>query len=199
VFTGIIQDVGQVRGVDHRGGDLRLQIATEKLELAQQSIGDSIAVAGVCLTVVGLGRDEFSVDVSGETLNLTTVGAWRVGTRLNLEAALRAGSALGGHLVAGHIDGMAELAHRSSDARSERIGVRVPQQLVRYVARKGSVTLDGVSLTVNAIEGNVVGINLVPHTLAVTTLGALEVGDKINLEVDIIARYVERLISERDP
>jgi len=193
MFTGIVQDVGKIMAVERRGGDLRLQVEVVRLELARTALGDSIAVAGVCLTVVALAPQAFTVDVSNETLRLTTLASWRRGQRVNLETALRAGEALGGHLVAGHVDGIGEIIGLQADARSERLAVRVPGELARYVARKGSVTLDGVSLTVNAVQGDEFEINLVPHTLALTTLGELAVGDRMNLEVDMIARYIERL------
>jgi riboflavin synthase len=167
----------------------------DRLDLSRTAIGDSIAVAGVCLTVVALQPRAFSADVSRETLSLTTIGDWRVGRRVNLEPALRAGDALGGHLVSGHVDGVAELCERADEARSQRFRIRVPPALARYVARKGSVALDGVSLTVNAAEQQEFEVNLVPHTLAVTTLAGLAVGERVNLEVDVIARYTERLLA----
>jgi riboflavin synthase len=199
MFTGIVQDVGRVERLDPRGQDLRLSVGTERLDLARHSIGDSIAVAGVCLTVVALQERGFAADVSRETLAHTSIGTWREGTRVNLEPALRAGDALGGHLLAGHVDGIGEIVERSEDARSRRLRVRVPPALARYVARKGSVALDGVSLTVNLVEALQFDVNLVPHTLAVTTLGALVVGDSVNLEIDLIARYVARLLEAPAP
>jgi riboflavin synthase len=194
MFTGIIQDVGSILALEPSGGDARLTVGVDRLDLARSAVGDSIAVAGVCLTVVALQPRGFCADVSRETLALTTIGAWRAGRRVNLEPALRAGDALGGHLVSGHVDGVAELRERSDEVRSQRFRIRVPQALARYVARKGSVALDGVSLTVNAVEQQEFEVNLVPHTLAVTTLAALAVGERINLEVDMIARYLERLV-----
>jgi riboflavin synthase len=194
MFTGIVQDVGMVIGIEPRGGDVRLQVGAARLDLARTALGDSIAVAGVCLTVVALESQAFTADVSNETLRLTTVGSWRPGQRVNLEPALRAGDALGGHLVAGHVDGTVQISARDGDARSRRLRVRVPVELARYLARKGSVTLDGVSLTINGVQGDEFEVNLVPHTLAVTTLGELEVGDRANIEVDLIARYTERLL-----
>lgn len=196
MFTGIVQDVGRVQRLEPHGDDLRLVICSERLRTTAWHIGDSVAVAGVCLTVVELQERSFSADVSRETLALTTIGRWRAGTRVNLEAALRAGDALGGHLMAGHVDGVGEVAARVPDARSERLRVRVPTPLMRYLARKGSVALDGVSLTVNLVEAEQFEVNLVPHTLAVTTLRELQVGARVNLEVDLIARYVERLLSD---
>jgi riboflavin synthase len=193
MFTGIVQDVGTVRGVEPRGGDLHVEVGVSRLDLGRAAIGDSIAVAGVCLTIVELLPGGFRADVSNETSRLTTSGSWRPGRRVNLEPALRAGDAMGGHLVVGHVDGIARLIARDGDARSQRFKLDVPAELARYVARKGSVTLDGVSLTINAVSGAEFEVNLVPHTLAVTTLGELSVGDALNLEVDLIARYLERL------
>ena len=152
-------------------------------------------MAGVCLTAIAIEARAFSADVSRETLGLTTIADWRVGQRVNLEPALRAGDALGGHLVSGHVDGVAEVSERAASARSQYFRLRVPQPLARYIARKGSVALDGVSLTVNAIEQLEFEVNLVPHTLEVTTLAGLAVGDRVNLEVDLIARYTERLLA----
>jgi len=195
MFTGIIQDVGRIVALESLGGDTRLTVGVDRLDLSRTAIGDSIAVAGVCLTAVALQPRAFSADVSRETLSLTTIGDWRVGRRVNLEPALRAGDALGGHLVSGHVDGVAEICERSDEARSQRFRIRVPPALARYVARKGSVALDGVSLTVNAAEQQEFEVNLVPHTLAVTTLAGLAVGERGNLEVDVIARYTERLLA----
>jgi riboflavin synthase len=196
MFTGIIQDIGSIRTLEARGGDLRLGIAVGSLDLGRQRLGDSIAVSGVCLTVIALEPPVFFADVSRETLGLTTLGDAVVGRRVNLEPALRAGEPLGGHLVSGHVDGIATVLERSGDARSQRFRLRAPAGLARYVARKGSVALDGVSLTVNAVTGAEFDINLVPHTLAVTTLGNLGVGDRVNIEIDTIARYAERLLGE---
>jgi riboflavin synthase len=195
MFTGIIQDVGRIVALEALGGDTRLTVAVDRLDLARVAPGDSIAVAGVCLTAIAIDARGFSADVSRETLALTTIGDWRVGRRVNLEPALRAGDALGGHLVSGHIDGVAELSACTAAARSQSFRIRVPQGLARYVARKGSVALDGVSLTVNAIEHQELEVNLIPHTLDVTTLAGLEVGERINFEVDMIARYAERLLA----
>jgi len=194
MFTGIVQDVGRVLMHESRGGDVRLTIGAERLDLSRSTLGDSVAVAGVCLTLVALEPRAFSADVSRETLALTTIGSWQVGRRVNLEPALRAGEALGGHLLAGHVDGVAEVTARDGDARSVRLRLRVPAPLARYIARKGSVALDGVSLTVNAVEDAQFEINLVPHTLVVTTLNELEIGSRVNIEVDLLARYVERLL-----
>jgi riboflavin synthase len=199
MFTGIIQDVGLILALEQLGGDTRLTVGVDRLDLSRVALGDSIAVAGVCLTVVAIEPRAFSADVSRETLALTTIGDWRVGRRVNLEPALRAGDALGGHLVSGHVDGVAEIRERADEGRSQRFRIRVPQALARYVARKGSVALDGVSLTVNAVERQEFEVNLVPHTLAVTTLAALAPGERVNLEVDMIARYTERLLAANSP
>jgi len=195
MFTGIVQDVGEVRSVEPRGGDLRLTVGVHGLDPGRQRIGDSIAVAGVCLTVVAVDTQGFSADVSRETLRLTTLPQWRVGTRVNLEPALRAGDALGGHLVSGHVDGVADVRARGAEARSEKVRLGVPPALARYLARKGSVALDGVSLTVNEVGEDWIEINLVPHTLAVTTLDAWHPGTLVNLEIDPMARYAERLLT----
>ena len=197
MFTGIVQDVGSVQALEPRAGDMRLTVRVGRLPLARLALGDSIAVAGVCLTVVQLDPAQgcFSADVSRETLALTTLGAYREGRPVNLEPALRAGDALGGHLVIGHVDGVGEVRERRGDARSELLRISAPPALGRYLARKGSVTVDGVSLTLNEVGAEQFTVNLVPHTLAVTTLAALAVGERVNLEIDVIARYVERLIS----
>jgi riboflavin synthase len=195
LFTGIIQDVGTVTALQPRGGDLWLRVAPSTLDLSRTQLGDSIAVNGVCLTVTALAPGGFEADVSRETLALTTLGNWRIGQRVNLEPALRVGDALGGHWVSGHVDGVAEVLTRGSDARSERLRLRAPASLAPFLARKGSVTLDGVSLTVNAADADVVEVNLVPHTLGVTTLAGWQPGTRVNLEVDVIARYAERLLS----
>jgi riboflavin synthase len=194
VFTGIVQDVGRVIGRELRGGDLRLVIALERLDPSGIHVGDSICVQGCCLTAVEVRDRSFAADLSRETLSLTTLGELTVGSPVNLEPSLRAGDPLGGHLVCGHVDGIGEIAALSGDARSMRIEISAPPALCRYIARKGSVAIDGVSLTVNEVQGVRFGVNLIPHTQAVTTLGALRVGGRVNVEVDQIARYVERLL-----
>jgi riboflavin synthase len=196
LFTGIVLDVGKVVSREARAGDTRIVIACDRFDPSGISIGDSICVQGCCLTAVELRDRTFAADVSRETLSLTTLGDLTPGSPVNLEPSLRAGDPLGGHLVSGHVDGVAEITAMSGDARSTRIGVTVPPALARYIARKGSVAIDGVSLTVNEVQGVTFGINLIPHTQAVTTLGALRVGTRINLEVDQIARYVERLLAD---
>ncbi len=193
MFTGIVQDVGAVRAVTARGGDVEFVIGVAQLPLAATRPGDSIAVNGVCLTATRVGADEFAADVSRETLAVTTLASLAAGARVNLEPALRAGESLGGHLVSGHVDGVAEVMSLAPDARSVRVTIRVPAPLARYVARKGSVAVDGVSLTVNRVEGDLFDVNLVPHTQEVTILGEWMPGRRVNLEVDQVARYVERL------
>jgi len=199
MFTGIVQDVGRVVSREARGVDTRLVIATSQLDLSGAAIGDSISVQGTCLTVTELTGNSFAADVSHETLSLTTLGELQPGAPVNLEPALRAGDRLGGHLVSGHVDGIAHVVSTAKDGDSLRVKVSVPPDLARYIARKGSVTLDGVSLTVNEVEGSTFGVNLIPHTQAVTTLGRLQPGARLNLEVDQMARYVERLATFSSP
>jgi riboflavin synthase len=201
MFTGIIQEIGTVKSVEPRVGaggsqDVRLEIAHGGIARDRLGLGDSICVDGVCLTVAAHGEGSFTADVSGETLRVTTLGAKLPGAHVNLEPALRAGDGLGGHWVSGHVDGIAEVSATSGDARSLRVELVAPRELARYIARKGSVTLDGVSLTVNEVDGVKFSINLIPHTLTVTTLGALAPGARLNLEIDLLARYVERLHTE---
>ena len=196
MFTGIVQGVGQVRSVEPRGGDVTLWFDTGEVSLAGIEIGGSIAVNGACLTAVQLEPHAFAADVSRETLSLTTAGDWTAATRINLETALTAGQALGGHYVTGHVDGVGTVTSRHDDARSVRVEFEVPAELARYVARKGSICVDGVSLTVNGVDGRRFDVNLVPHTLEMTILGDYRPGTRVNLEVDIIARYLERLVAE---
>jgi riboflavin synthase len=172
---------------------MRIEVAFASIARDRLNLGDSICVDGVCLTVAALGAASFSADVSGETLRVTTLGSKAAGARVNLEPALRAGDSLGGHWVSGHVDGIAEVLTAASDARSLRVEFAAPKDLARYIARKGSVTLDGVSLTVNEVDGVKFAVNLIPHTLEVTTLGTLAAGARVNLEIDTLARYVERL------
>jgi riboflavin synthase len=197
MFTGIVQDIGKVSARENRGGDARIVIAFNQLRSSDFRIGDSICVQGCCLTATELPQGAFAADVSRETLSLTTLGDLAVGSPVNLEPSLKAGDALGGHLVSGHIDGVAEIVSISGDARSTRLKIAVPSDLARYIARKGSVAVDGVSLTVNEVDGATFGVNIIPHTQTVTTLGRLAVGARVNLEVDQVARYVERLIAPR--
>jgi riboflavin synthase len=198
MFTGIVQGLGTVRAIEPRGGDVTLVIDTGDVSLAGVELGGSVAVSGVCLTATNLGAAQFQADVSRETLSLTTLGERGVGSRVNLEKALLAGQALGGHYVTGHVDGVGRMVSRHDDARSVRMEFEVPAGLAHYVARKGSICIDGVSLTVNGASGSRFDVNLVPHTLAMTTLGELQPGSRVNLEVDIIARYVERMMG-REP
>ena len=195
MFTGIIQDIGRVESLSARGGDVRLAIRVGRLDLSRTALGDSICVQGCCVTAALLTAQGFEADLSRETLALTTLGALAPGTLVNLEPALRAGDALGGHLVSGHVDGMGTVVSRTADARSARLLIEAPAALARFIARKGSVTVDGVSLTVNEVDGARFGINLIPHTLEVTTLGGLAPGATVNLEIDQVARYVERLLA----
>jgi riboflavin synthase len=199
MFTGLVQEVGEIRRLEPRNGaggaDARLVVGFRAIERTRLELGASICVDGVCLTVAQLETDSFAADVSGETLRVTTLGDKRAGSLVNLEPALRAGDSLGGHWVSGHVDGVAEVIATQRDAGSLRVSIETPQPLARYIARKGSVTLDGVSLTVNDVEGAQFSINLIPHTLGVTTLGTLAKGSRLNLEIDLLARYVERLNS----
>ncbi len=195
MFTGIVQEVGEVRSLEPRGGDVRLTIVCQRLDLSRVAVGDSICVQGCCLTVTERPEQGFAADVSRETLSVTTLGELVAGSAVNLEPALRAGEPLGGHLVSGHVDGVARVVAVTGEARSRRLKIEVPAELARYIARKGSVAVDGVSLTINEVEGAVFGVNIIPHTQAVTTLGKLSAGARVNLEVDPIARYLERLLS----
>ena len=195
MFTGIVQAVGTVEALTPRAGDVRIAIRAGALDLARTAIGDSICVQGCCVTAVALNGQVFEADLSRETLALTTLGSLAQGAAVNLEPALRAGDALGGHLVSGHVDGVATVVSKTTDARSTRVVIEVPPELARYIARKGSVAVDGVSLTVNEVAGIRFGVNLIPHTGDVTTLGSLVPGTRVNLEIDQVARYVERLLT----
>lgn len=194
MFTGIIQAVGHIVRTEPKGGDLRLTIATGKLDLSDVQLGDSIAVNGVCLTAVALTGDGFVADVSRESLSLTTIGDFKTGTRVNLEKALTLATRLGGHLVSGHVDGIGTVVERHDDARSVRFTMEAPAELARYIAHKGSITVDGTSLTVNAVDGARFELNIVPHTLAETIMADYQSGTRVNLEVDLVARYLERLL-----
>lgn len=191
MFTGIITDVGRVRAI-RPDGDTRIEIETA-YDTAGVAIGASIACSGCCLTVVERGRGWFAVTASAETLSVTTLGAWQPGSPVNLERALRVGDELGGHIVSGHVDGVAEVVSRRPEGDSVRIRFRLPEALARFVASKGSVAVDGISLTVNETDPSGFGVNIIPHTLAHTTLGTTAVGDSVNIEVDMLARYVARL------
>lgn len=195
MFTGIIESVGALIGTENRGGDQRFHINTGKLDLSDVGLGDSIAVNGVCLTVVALESSAFFADVSSETLDCTTLGEVPHGSALNLEKALLPTTRLGGHLVSGHVDGVGEIISMEPDARSVRVQVRAPQKLAPYIAAKGSICVDGISLTVNRVDGRVFDLNIVPHTLLETNLDNAGVGQQVNLEVDIIARYLERMLT----
>jgi len=194
VFSGIVQDIGRVEACERRGGDLRLLIAAPRLDLSATRVGDSLCVRGCCLTVTELAGRAFAADVSRETLAVTTLGDLVVGSPVNLEPALRVGEALGGHLVSGHVDGVARIAAASAEARSLRLTIDSPGELRSFLAPKGSVAVDGVSLTINEVQGASFGVNIIPHTQTSTTLGALTVGARVNLEVDLIARYLARLL-----
>jgi len=201
MFTGIVTDLGEVRSVAPRAGNLhRLTIACA-FPRAELKDGASIACSGVCLTVVGAGEEDgrawFAADAAAETLRVTTVGRWRHGTRVNLERPLKFGDELGGHLVAGHVDGVAQVIARDDMTDSARFVLRAPDELARFIAPKGSVALDGVSLTVNAVEDDGFSVLIIPHTLQVTTFGALAKGDELNLEIDTMARYAARLMETK--
>jgi riboflavin synthase len=194
LFTGIVQDLGEVCSLEARGGDGHLAIACRHLDLSRVEVGDSICVQGCCLTVTERMGQSFAADVSRETLSLTTLGDLSAGSPVNLEPALRAGDPLGGHLVSGHVDGVARVVAAGEEARSVRLTIEVPPGLARYIAPKGSVAVDGVSLTVNEVEGVRFGVNIIPHTRSATTLGRVRVGTRVNLEVDQLARYIHRLM-----
>jgi riboflavin synthase len=196
MFTGIIVALGRVTSITDKGGDLELGVDAGDLDLSRSAIGDSVCVQGTCLTVTRKAGREFFADVSRETLSKTTLEGLRRGSKVNLEPALRAGDALGGHMVSGHVDGVGTVARASEDARSFRLEFEVPPELQRYIAPKGSVCVNGVSLTVNGAAGRRFEVNIIPHTRSVTTLGELAVGDSVNIEIDLIARYLERLINE---
>ncbi len=191
MFTGIITDLGKVRAI-RRAGDTHIELATG-YDTATIDIGSSIACAGVCLTVVDKGPGWFAVNASAETLARTSLGEWRQGAAVNLERSLRVGEEMGGHIVAGHVDGVAEIAERRAEGDSIRFTFTVPERLKRFIAPKGSVALDGVSLVVNEVEGRRFGVNIIPHTQAMTTFATAAPGDKVNVEVDVLARYVARL------
>jgi riboflavin synthase len=194
MFTGIILATGRIVSTTERGGDVELVIDAPGVDSARAAIGDSVCVQGVCLTVTRLDGTRFSADVSRETLAKTTLGTLKSGARVNLEPSLRAGDPLGGHLVSGHVDAVGTLASIAEEARSRRLQFDLPEELMRFVAPKGSICIDGVSLTVNEIEGRRFGVNIIPHTYQVTTLGELAPGSRVNIEIDVIARYLERLM-----
>lgn len=195
MFSGIISDVGQIARAADRDGGLRLEIATQALDLSDVGLGDSIAVNGVCLTVIALAGNTFSVDVSRETLNCT-VGLGAEGAPVNLEKALCLADRLGGHLVSGHVDGVGEVLAFTDLGESWKLDISAPAALAKFIAFKGSITVNGVSLTINQVNGQIFSINLIPHTLAMTNLRHLQAGSRVNLEVDLIARYVERMLQK---
>ncbi len=191
MFTGIVTDIGRVRVVRDTERDRRFEIATG-YDASTLDIGASVSHAGCCLTVVEKGPDWFAVEVSAETLSRTNLAAWAPGTPVNLERAARLGDELGGHLVSGHVDGVGEVVTVTPEGGSRRVRIRAPAPLHRFIAPKGSIAVDGVSLTVNEVEGDTFGVNLIPHTWEVTTLGGLQPGDRVNLEIDVLARYAAR-------
>ena len=199
MFTGLVQGVGRLSGREVVGGDVRLRVAVGTLPFAAVELGESIAINGVCLTVVGFDATSFSADASNETLAVTTLGALPVDAALNLERALRADERLGGHFVSGHVDGTGTVLRVVPDGRAQHWTLSTPRQLSRYLAQKGSICVDGVSLTVNAVDADSFDVALIPHTLAQTAFGRSSVGDRVNLEVDLVARYVERLLESREP
>ncbi len=191
MFTGIITDVGRVRDVRQTDRDRRFEIETA-FDLTGIDIGASVSHAGCCLTVVEKGEGWFAVEVSGETLSLTTLGDWKAGDPVNLERSLKMGDELGGHIVSGHVDGVGEIVSITPEGGSRRFKIRVPAPLDRFIAPKGSIAMEGVSLTINEVEGDVFGVNIIPHTWEVTTLGGLTAGSRVNLEIDVLARYMAR-------
>ena len=196
MFTGIVLAMGTVTAVEERGGDLELGVDAAELELKRIAIGDSISVQGACLTVTRKEDTRFYADVSRETMAKTTLGTLRPGSKVNLEPSLRAGDALGGHMVSGHVDAVGTLRALVQDARSWRLEFELPAYLMRYVAAKGSICVNGVSLTVNNVAARRFDVNLIPHTLDVTTLGEIKVDDGVNIEIDVVARYLERLTAK---
>ncbi|MBL4851455.1 MAG: riboflavin synthase [Gammaproteobacteria bacterium] len=194
MFTGIIETVGKLTRHEATDGDVRLHIAAGDMDMSDVSLGDSITVNGVCLTVIDFSQREFSADVSNETLSHTTLGKLKVGALLNLEKAMQLTTRLGGHLVSGHVDGIARVQSRCDDARSVRFTIKAPKQLAKYIAAKGSICIDGVSLTVNQVNGEYFDINIVPHTMSKTIMSNYKVNTPLNIEVDVVARYLERLL-----
>jgi riboflavin synthase len=194
MFTGIISAIGKIAAIEPKGGDCRLTINTGKLSLSDTQLGDSIAVNGVCLTAVELDKQHFCADVSNETLSRSILKNAVIGTPVNLELALTPTTRMGGHIVSGHVDGIGELIELKPDARSWRLSFKAPDELAKYIAEKGSITINGISLTVNTVNGALFSVNIVPHTLKETTLADIKVGSHVNLEVDLLARYMERLL-----
>lgn len=196
MFTGIIKAKGSICAMDKRGGDVRLSVRSDGLPWSDYEVGESIAVNGVCLTAVALVADGFDTDVSVETLDVTALGGLDVGSDVNLEPAISLGERLGGHLVSGHVDCTGTVVSRSADARSIRLTIKIPSEYARYVAKKGSVCVDGVSLTVNEVSGNTFDLNIIPHTADVTIIDDYAAGTVVNVEVDLLARYLERLLDK---
>lgn len=194
MFTGIIESVGKIESIEDKGGDARVWILTSKMDMSDVQLGDSIAMNGVCLTAIELRDDAYCADVSGETLSLTSLKQLKEGSRVNLEKALTPNTRLGGHMVSGHVDGLGKVIERYDDARSVRFIIESPKSLAKYIAVKGSITVDGVSLTVNKLDGCQFELNIVPHTLQETIMDSYQAGTEVNLEVDLIARYLERLM-----
>ena len=194
MFTGIIQSVGYLQSIEKNQTDCRLRVQTGELDMSTVSLGDSIAVNGVCLTAVEFDATGFTADVSNETLSKTTLGNLNVQSKVNLEKALTLSTPLGGHLVSGHVDGVGTVLKKFSDGKSERFEIKAPADIAKYIAQKGSICVDGISLTVNAINDAVFELNIVPHTLDKTTMGQFKAGQHVNLEVDLLARYMERLM-----
>lgn len=198
MFTGIIKATGTISGMERRGGDVRLSVQSGNMPFLDYEVGESISVNGVCLTAVALREDGFDTDVSVETLDVTGLGNLGVGDAVNLEPSLALGDRLGGHLVSGHVDCTGRIRRRDSDARSIRLDIDIPEEFARYVAKKGSVTVDGVSLTINEVSGNTFEVNIIPHTAEATIIGRYAVGTIVNVEVDVLARYLERLLARDD-
>ncbi len=194
MFTGIIESVGKITHIEKIGGDARFTIDTQKLEMSDVKLGDSIACNGVCLTAIELTAQSYVADVSSETLKVTTLGSLGIGADVNLEKALRLQDRLGGHLVSGHVDGVGEVVSIQQEARSWRYQIKAPDELAKYIAGKGSICINGISLTVNGVESSVFDVNIVPHTKQETTIHSLHVGSAVNLEVDLLARYLERML-----
>jgi riboflavin synthase len=198
MFTGIVQAIGTVSSVESRAGDWRLSIGVPDLDLSGFKSGESICVNGVCLTAIDLGAHSFSADVSTETMTVTALGALKAGARVNIEPSLALGDRLGGHMVSGHVDCVGLVVSRKHDARSLRLEVEIPAEFSRYVARKGSVAVDGVSLTINQASATTMQLNIIPHTAESTIMGEYRTGTRVNIEVDIVARYIERMLSDAD-
>lgn len=194
MFTGIIESVGKIESIEDKGGDARVWIQTARMDMSDVQLGDSIAMNGVCLTAIELREDAYCADVSGETLSLTSLKQLKEGSQVNLEKALTPNTRLGGHMVSGHVDGLGKVIERYDDARSVRFVIESPRSLAKYIAVKGSITVDGVSLTVNKLDGCQFELNIVPHTLQETIMQSYQAGSEVNLEVDLIARYLERLM-----